>query len=350
VSAFLFAAAFFTNYRLIIIPALVFFTEIFISFAEKNKIHWRQYVWHTLGFLSVVFIVGNLYGGANTRITFAWMFYQSQLAQGHANVFNFLSFPYYLFSLEGFLFAMLFSGNFYYYLTKNYKKAFPLTLVLVQMILFSFAQEKGVRYVCVVMPFMVMAVSSLLVDLWEKYKSPVRWMTVVVFIMLIGQQLILDKNILFSRTNHEVAVREIKLLDPQAKILSSQFLLHKLYVKEQGDVRALPRNFKMLLFLYTQGYRYLIVDPQAYISLTQSGRRFDPPLIDYLGFIDRVAVPVKVYPHLNTGFFKRFVLEHNEDLVQSIEFLRLNGNGKLGTLRVYDIGQCLALIKKLNRS
>ena len=64
----------------------------------------------------------------------------------------------------------------------------------------------------------------------------------------------------------------------------------------------------------------------------------------YLSFIDQSVPPVKEYTHFEPAMLERFVFEHSEDLLRSIEFLRSNKGGKLGRLKVFDVKQCLDMI------
>ncbi len=97
------------------------------------------------------------------------MFHQAQDAGGKFNPVNFLSYPYYVFALEGFFFACFFWGNIYFIKFKEYLKLLPFGIVVLQMLIFSFAAEKGARYLCVVLPFMAAAAAVVIDDCWQRY-------------------------------------------------------------------------------------------------------------------------------------------------------------------------------------
>ena len=82
-----------------------------------------------------------------------------------------------------------------------------------------------------------------------------------------------------------------------------------------------PNDLYSLVDLYKQGARYLILDPQAYISWTADGRRFSPPLDDFLEITLKNVTPLQTFPHLNNILLNRFVLDHNEQILDSITFL-----------------------------
>ncbi|MCA9401488.1 MAG: glycosyltransferase family 39 protein, partial [Candidatus Omnitrophica bacterium] len=75
-----FSLVFFSNYRMIIIPGIILFIETYQWSLTKCSFDVKKYIWNTLTFLLIVFGVGNLDQGANTEITFAWMFHQAHLS------------------------------------------------------------------------------------------------------------------------------------------------------------------------------------------------------------------------------------------------------------------------------
>ena len=350
-SALILSLAFLANYRMIIIPILIGFTEVFISLAEKTKIDLRKYIWHTLTFFAVIFLIGSLNQGSNTHITFAWMFHQGDLAQGQFDPFNFLSYPYYLFRLESVLFGLLFFGNIYFFVKRKWTKLFPFALVCFQMLLFSFAQEKGVRYLCNTMPLMAIAVSLIIADLWQDYKALFsRWIIVGLGALLIMNHLAKANAIIHFHTDYESSMQDLLTIKRDVKVLSTQSMIQKLFVPQDKNVIDPPTQTQYLMALYAKGYHYLIIDPQAYVSFTEDGQRFTPQLKSYLGFIQKQVKPIKIYPHFNPALLERFVLEHNENLRRSLTFLSHNQRGQLGALRVYDLRECLLLLSAKGHS
>ena len=206
-SAAAFAGAFFTNYRLITLPAHVAFCEILLCMTEKRLPDVRKYMWHTIAFFFFVFMIGNLFDGSNTVIIFAWMFYQSNLAKGKLNPINFLSFPYYILRLESVLFGIMFFSNIYYVFKKKWGKIMPFGLVCLHMFIYSFASEKGARYLCVVLPFLVMSVASLFVHMFESAKTKsFRVSVVVLFTFVVGSLSIKAFTLVKSRSDYQPAI------------------------------------------------------------------------------------------------------------------------------------------------
>ena len=337
-SGFVFSLVYFTNYRLIILPALVAFAELFVSFAEHQKPNYRKWVWSSLTFLFIVFMVGAIDHGANTTIVFAWIFYQTHLARGQFELFDLFSYPYYLFRLESILFGLFFFGNIYFVVRKDYRNLFPFALVVFQMFLFSFSLEKGVRYMCVVMPFMVIAVTLLISELWKAAFTRGRKLIIGGAVsLLIICHLVKSFQIVNFRNDYEYSIRDILMRDIHAKVMSTQNMLQKLYVPNRDSVSAIPREVRFLYAMMAGGFRYLIIDPQAYVSLTQDDERFSLRLKGYLGFVHENVRPIKVYPHLSSAMLERFVFEHNQHLKRSLDFLRENKNDELGGLYLYDV-------------
>ena len=86
----LFAAAFFANYRLIMLPVLIAFAELWLSVSDGKRPNFRKYLWAILTFFSCVFLIGNIDDGQNTIITFAWMFHQTHMAESKFDLINFI--------------------------------------------------------------------------------------------------------------------------------------------------------------------------------------------------------------------------------------------------------------------
>ena len=321
-----------------------------MSLREQTIFDFRKFLWNTLTFFSIIFLLGNLDRGANTFINFAWTFRQMELAKGSFDAVNLLSYPYYIFYLSGFLAGLLFFGNVYFIYKKAYKELFPFTIVMAQMFLFSFSQEKGLRYLCVVMPFIWVAVSLFIIYFWNNYRNYYfRIILCALAIFFIAHRVAKSWEVINFTTDYESSMADLRMEDANVKVLSTQYRLHQLFAQKRIFVLAVPNDFRYLIVLYLKGYRYLMIDPQAYISYTQDGKRFSLKLQNYLEFISRRIKPYKIYPHFSKALLERFVFEHNENLMQSIRFLRANQDGHLGQLRVYDIRECLEAVGVLER-
>jgi len=344
VSAFLLACVYFTNYRMIIAPVFIAFIEFF-SFFTSRKIRWVKIAVYLALFYGIVFSTGSLYGGVNNHVTFAWMFHQAQDNGGGFNPVNFFSFPYYVFALEGFFFACFFWGNIYLFRFKERSKLLPFCLVILQMLIFSFAPEKGARYLCVVLPFMAAAAAVIIDDCAQRYEASRVWVLTMASLAVVGM-IYLSGSIAMARTDYENAVRFITGHDPQAVIVSTQPLVEGLFLDEDKQIIACPKDLYSLAMMYKQGARYLILDPQAYITWTSNGRRFSPPLEDFLEIVLKSVPPLETFPHLNKILLKRFVLDHNEQLLDSIKFLSVAQSEEYGKIRVYDLTSVFAIIKE----
>ena len=349
VSAFLLACVFFTNYRMIIAPIFIAFIECFNAFTAQKKLNWQRVATYFVSFYAVVLLVGCFYGGANFHITSAWMFHQAQDAGGKFNPVNFLSYPYYVFALEGFFFACFFWGNIYFLKLKEYSKLLPFGIVALQMLIFSFAAEKGARYLCVVLPFMAASVAVLIDDCWQRYAKARQWVLATGVLAVIGM-LYLSVSIALARTDYENAVRFITDHDPQAVIVSTQPLVESLFMADDKRVVECPADLYSLVNLYKQGARYLIVDPQAYISWTTNGRRFSPPLDNFLEITLKGVKPIGIFPHLKGILLERFVLDHNEQLLDSVTFLSHASSEGYGQIRVYDLGSVFSTLERVHAS
>ncbi len=346
VSAVLFVGAYFTNYRLIFIPGMVFLTEFFLSWAEKRKFDLRKIVWHTLTFAGLLLLLACLDRAQNMAVTFTWMSHQAGLAKEKADLLNFLSYPYYLFKLESFSFGLVFWAGAYLVFKKEWQKSFPFLFVLLLMGIFSLTEDKAARYLCVGLPFVVMAVAVFWAEIYRKCADHVSGKiiglaTVILALSLCPNALMIAT----ARSDYERSVQDVLAEQKDAKFLSTQPWVQRLFVPQASSVAEAPHTFEQLVDFHQKGFNYLVIDPQSYISYAQSKNKFDPNLENYLGFVNAALVPAKIYPHFNEVILERFVFEHNENLRRSLAFLKERNRG-IGTLRVYDVKQCIDIVIK----
>jgi hypothetical protein len=340
-----FALAFFANYRLIMLPFLVAFYELWRNYLSREGAGWRNYTWAMLVFFSGVVLGGNLLEGINTRVIAMWVFYQGQEAGGAFSWVNLFSYPFYVFRMESVLFAAAFFGNVFLLLRRQWEQSIFFGLILFQMFFFSFTEEKGARYLAVMLPFMAISAAFFLRHLWRAFPSRRIVLLAAALLMTVGmfwQSFLISS----ARSAHENAAEFLLARDPQAKWMASQEMVESLYVSPQDRVKAIPPSFERLLELYSQGYRYLVLDAQAYVSLAAS-RKFVPPLKDYLGFIDARVPPLLVIPHMNRALGERFVLEHSENLSDSLRFLSASDSEKAFSLRIYDLAMVVPEMLKI---
>lgn len=344
-SGFIFMLAYFSSYRLIIIPLLTGLAELLVSLDERKLPDFRKYFWHALTFGSLVLLAGSIDQGQHWQVIVPWMFYQQSLAQHEPfQWFNLFSYPYYTFKLEGFFFGLFFWSNLRWLVRRQWKMALPFLLACLQMTLFSFAEDKAARYICVVYPFMAMAIATGIVALLEKFpdgdwRRPAARVAVGMLFcgMLLNSWLILQEH-----SDYRPAAEFLKRQNPGVKFVTSQKWVMDLYVTNPRNVEELPRYFPLLVQKQRQGFQYLVIDPQAYVSWTRDQKRFVPPLTDYLEFVRARIEPVKIFPHLNSPsqiLLERFVFEHNSNFRQSLRFLELARREPLGEIRIYDLKQ-----------
>jgi len=341
-----FAGAWFTNYRLITLPAHIAFCELILSVSEKRWPDLRKYIWCVLTFFFFIFMVGNLDNGNNTVIVFAWIFYQSNLAKEQFDLFNFFSFPYYLFRLENFFFGLLFFANIYHLVKKQWIRALPFGLAFLHMFIYSFAGEKGARYLCVVSPFLVMAVASLIVYLGKDAKQKfVRVGIGIISLLLVVGFYIKSVKITKSRSGYQKVAEYLLAKDRNVKFIATQNYVFSLFTKRWQDVAPFPYKFRKFMSLYGQGYRYLVIGPQAYVSFVRDMKRFDTELFDFIEFVYAKIKPIAEFDHFDDVMLERFVFDHNENLKRSLNFLKTN-DGSYGKLRVFDIAHILGWLDR----
>ncbi len=345
-SGFALALVFLSNYRMVISPIFILVTELYVSKFQGKIFNFKKVVWQTLFFLLFGIGVGIFNKGNNIYVSFGWMFHQSNLAKGHFEWLNFLSYPYFAFSLETIVFGLLLCGSFYFAYRREWMKFFPMTMVLIQMGLFSFSQEKAARYLCVVLPFMAIAVALVINEVLTQRHQWKNILYVCLAVMLV-QQLKAVAAIVRFTTDYESSVALIQSKDPGAKMLSTQNEIQTLFTDHPNDVAKLPIDHRKLLSYAQAGYKYLIIDPQAYVSYTDDQKRFTLKLAGYLGFLNSTVQPVREFAHFHPELLKRFVFDHNESLLQSMRFLKANKDGQLGKLKIYEMKTCVEAIERV---
>ena len=346
VSALFLVLANFLNYRLIILPVFVLFCELYLKFSGHEKPDWRKYIWHTLSFFVLIFLIGSIDEGQNITVTLTWMIFQSNLAAGQVSLFNFLSYPYYIFRFEGLPFGIVFFANVYLIIRKEWKMAFPFFFVLLGMAIFSLTADKAARYLCIMLPFVAMAAVSLLEYFFSKQNTAgLKKASVILFILLVFSLVFYSVKIARIHSDYEESVVYLQDADHRARLLTMQPWIQKIHF-DIDNVNECPKTYEALVEKYAKGFRYLIICPQGYISFTQSKRKFDPPLIDYLNFIQQEFKPIKTFGHFNQTALERFVFEHNENFHNSLRFLKMAKKENLGKLEIYDIK---AVVEEINR-
>jgi hypothetical protein len=171
----------------------------------------------------------------------------------------------------------------------------------------------------------------------------------VVFIVTLGLTLAQRSwSLTDIGSGYRNAVEFLETRDPQAKIISTQPQVVALLT---GDDRVAPapKTARDMIVLFAQGYRYLMIDPQAYVSWTEGDIKFTPKLVDYLGFIRDNMKPIYVSDHLNHPGLERFVLDHNENLINSARFLS-RAETDFGAVYVYDLKECLEIMQRISES
>ncbi|MFP4473172.1 MAG: phospholipid carrier-dependent glycosyltransferase [Candidatus Omnitrophota bacterium] len=339
-----FALAYFSNYRLIMLPFLLAVTEAWQVLSERQRPALRRFVWTTVIFFAGVFGVGAAFGGVNTYIIFSWIFHQGHLAGPEFHPVNLLSYPYYLFRLEGVLFGLIFLLAVVEAIFRRgwSFRQWPLFLVITQMAVFSLPEEKGARYICVVLPFLAMAVADAAVrwqdgDLRPFMKKGLAALFVIMILMLGVRSLAVAS----IDSDYREAVILIEQKDPGARFLSSQRFVQSLYLHDQDRIADVSPHFPVLAQRAAEGYRYFVLGPQAHITYPLEEKKFSGRLQGYLGFIRQRVSPLARFDHFSAVMLERFVFEHSSHLLRSIRFLRQAEEQGYGRLEVYDLRQSL---------
>ncbi|HOY10834.1 MAG TPA: hypothetical protein PLB05_12285, partial [Candidatus Omnitrophota bacterium] len=196
----------------------------------------------------------------------------------------------------------------------------------------------GARYLCVMTPFIAMAVAYLLYTVFsEQPHNRVAW--AVCGLVMLSLMYWKSWSLAKSTSDYRAATEFIMSRGGTEGFVSTQNYVQNLYVPDPDKVRPCPATFEEVFFLASHGYRYLVLCPQAYVSLAESNERFNPRLTGFLEFVRTNIKPLKVYPHFNDVLLERFVFDHNEQLLRSIRFLNQAHTQGYAELRIYDLSQ-----------
>jgi hypothetical protein len=337
-----FGMAYLANYRLIILPGLLVATELWLGLVAKESIRWRHLVWTCVTFLAVMVLVGSLFGGTQIRYTFAWVFHQQDMAVTKRLWTEILAYPYYLFRLENWILAGSFFASAYFLIKRRWAWAWPFMVVLLQMLLFTMATDRGARYMAIVLPFMAMSSAALIHTVYENIRQGAGKVVlgIVLAVMLFGM-VFRSAELVSDVSAYKPSIDYVLSKDPGAKIVSTQDLVQRLYAHDRRNVLPVPEDVLVLFRDYAQGYRHLILDPQGYISFTGNDYKWGLPLKGYVGFIERMVPPIKTFGHFNHAVMERVVFEHSDNLFQSIRYLDSPDLAKMSSLRVYDMSMVM---------
>lgn len=338
-------AAFMTNYRLIILPLIMGVVEMYTAFSRADKLDIRRWLWTSGIFVSGIALV-SLLSPKYFIITFYWMSHQAELAASHFDWFNLLTYPYILFRLESWPFALLLLGNIYLVFRRRWPLLLPFVLVCLQMAIFSFSADKAARYICMVTPLMAMSMAVLAVTLAGEFRSGFgKGCVIAACLLAVTFGAFKAAGFVGSRSAYEDVIKYVDRNDPGGRMVTTQPMLLNLYVKDRSRVIFAPEmGDPAFLQLPSRGYRYLLLGPQGYVSWTKSGVSFNGELGGFPGFFKTQIAPLKTFPQLNPGMLERFVFEHNQDLASSIDFLSTS-DINTADLRLYDIPAGLQILK-----
>ncbi len=340
VAGLFFALAYLANYRLIILPVLLLASELWWGLLQKEGLRYRHWVWTMMTFLIVLVIVGSMMGGTQLRYTFAWIFHQQDMAAAKRMWGEAFAYPYYLFRLEGVVLASAFFASARLLISRRWKLAWPFVLVLAQMAIFTLASDRGARYIAIVLPFLAMASAA---AIWTAYQDILHPKKKAAFLFLLIAMflgfIVKDIPLITARSAYRPSVEYLLAKGRGVKFLSTQEIVQRLYCHDRGNIVPAPEDFGMFLKHYTGGYRYLIIDPQAYIAYTGNEYKWGLPLKDHMGFIDKNAPPEKTFTHFNRAVMERVVFEHSDNLWQSIAFLNSADLARMSSLRIYDLSR-----------
>lgn len=351
ISGLIFVMAALCLYR--VIPV---FLLVGIAILAEGRDRWRRILIYLSGGVFGLFICLMIVGlgrwqGVNfpSYIEAFRLSWQGHVVDGHTLSLG--AYPYYLGRYETPLVCFLFLIG-VFFSKKHPFVLFSVCLVIFQLLIWSIADEKGIRTVVLFLPFFSFVAAWGLVNVADilggsHLRLCGRWLSPIICGVIVLNGSISSFPVMFTHSDMPQAVRDIRIKFPTEGILSTGGFVTAVYMR-QGMAAQVPRaaSIQDLKQFYREGYRSLIIEPQKFLRATVSGRWNEIQLNELVSSVEKFCLADRVYSNFNRDLFERLALEGTRPyLTQTFKFLRQTGDSA-GQLAVYDIGACLKEIEK----
>ncbi|MFT5387713.1 MAG: 4-amino-4-deoxy-L-arabinose transferase-like glycosyltransferase [Candidatus Omnitrophota bacterium] len=332
-------------FRIFLTPVILLCIESGVGLKNTNKRQWMRWVSYavtTLG-LSVI-VIPLLFGLLQDHGIWlvSYMKMMGKYADGHdlfkANWSAFLYSLTYIFRIEGVHYLPIMIAGVCFWNHERSTKL-PIIIVSLNMAMWFFVDEKALRALSPVLPFLAMIVAVTLFNSYQKFKSHGRWVWVIGFVLLLSQCFYLQKVFTF-RSDVSTAMQWVKAQDSKAKIITTNQAQALAYDFDFGRYYQLRQNsMESIQVLRKEGFSYLVVGFAKYMSSAGDKEDGGVGMNNFMQQIEQTCAPVKTFPHFNYSLQQWMMMEVNHYL-KNINWLRSNVDDKTGQLYVYDLNQC----------
>ncbi len=344
--------SFLTNvFRAGLMPIALLFMNFGIGLPKtfktnKDKTRWGLYLLTAV--LSTVVLVFGLW--QVLKIQGIWLSpyadaVKSYIGQHSSVVFSWPSFLYalsYIFFTEGKHYAVVFFWGLFF-IRGRYSTLLPLLIIGPYVLAWAFVDEKAIRALTPVLPFIAMYAAVTIYNIYGLFKPRSRLLLMAAIGLLIVGQLVGLRKIYTFRSDLLPAIEYIKQKNAGARVLTTNqpialahdFDFHRyaqLTQQTEEEVRILNR----------QGFNYLITDFVKYAVSSVNGSdgiHMNP----FVMKVEKNCIPLKTFPHFNEGLQRWMLMEVNQ-YAGDVIWLDHHITNQTGQLRVYDLDRCLEKI------
>ncbi|MCA9400196.1 MAG: phospholipid carrier-dependent glycosyltransferase, partial [Candidatus Omnitrophica bacterium] len=319
-------------------------------FRDKQP-HQRHLV---LIFLCAFFAVIGIYGACVPQISEYlgislepfWPHLQKNIlwhAEKHFELLSLFTFPFYIFRFEGPAALFIFVSAIFFTRAKYPTNPF-FTFVLLQFIIGSFIDEKPLRAMSPVLPFLAIISAAVFANLFSSLNNRFFQRTIWTFLFLVIIISVLNAlPIVTFHTDHPKAVKWIQSdQNYDGPILSTSKSLTKSYAP-YTRIAQLDARIKGY---YSQGYQYMILDPGMILLGNYTGFwKKDTNRPTYSAILD-YCQPIKSFPNYSTFLLELMLYEYTRPSFSQMHAFVQNLPPDAGRIYIYQTGPCIRNIEQ----
>ncbi|MBU2600444.1 glycosyltransferase family 39 protein [bacterium] len=252
------------------------------------------------------------------------------------NIYDFISYPYYLYKLEGIIICLLLIYG-VFKLIKSYQPLHFIILspFLISLIFFGFYSADFPRFFVIALPSIFLIIAKSLEDLIKSSTSRKKKILILILILIGIFSVPKIRNILSLNSGLRESFKFLESLK-DLKHITTHEQVSLFYVKDPKlvkDIRSI-KNLANLKDLYGEGYHYLLVDTQKYITKFPHFPLESSPLL--------VKIESKIKPILvikeNRGLYFQYWFEHCVvSFSKTLAFFKNVDKKEVSEVRIYHL-------------
>jgi hypothetical protein len=251
-------------------------------------------------------------------------------------------YPFYLLKTEGLLALALLAGGMFFVRAEN-SSLFPLGLVLIQVLVSSLVDEKALRAISVISPFMSILMAVCVFHVLQKFSGPQksRVITGVVVVVIVGANVVNVKDVYSFRSDHFNAVNYVDENFEHTGILSLNAPMFRVFHESVRVDDLLPYDLNRLSSAGLDGYGAIVLDPQLSVIKMWQGEGLVGKAPGLLGEIETKCHPKKIYDHFGESLMEVFIMEHNVHPYPELRSALGGVDASAGRIYIYSLEECV---------